>query len=203
MWQKIKKYIDNKIVRPFRDSKKPTSEIAKGAMIGMFWAMTPLVGIQMTLVTINWVLFRIFKIRFSIPIAMAMVWLSNPITMGPLYYMFYMIGFLTFHFLGSSSLQISYDTFTNKLSESLSMGAIDGSIDFITYIFVDMGWPMLIGGFVIAIPLSIMAYFLAIKFVTKHRMHLAKKEGITFEEWEHRHLKSHPVPLSLNQPTDG
>ena len=139
MWQRIRIYLDDKLIRPFRESKSPTSEVALGAMIGMFWAMTPLVGIQMTLVTINWFLFKFIRFRFSIPIAMVMVWLSNPFTMGPLYYMFYMVGFYTFQVLGSDVSRISYNSFTNRLDQSLGMGAIDGSIDFIYYIALDMG----------------------------------------------------------------
>lgn len=203
MWQKIKNYLYVKLIKPFKDSKSPANEVAWGAMIGMFWAMTPLVGIQMTVVTINWLMCRLVKFRFSLPIAMVMVWLSNPFTMGPLYYMFYLVGYYSFIFAGANITQISYLNFTNRLDQSLAMGAIDGSIDFVIYIAVDMGWPMLIGGFVVAIPMSILAYFAAFQFVNHHRKHLAKKEGVSLAEWEHRHVKGHPLPPSFSYPSTG
>ena len=189
MWSWLKRYLDQKLIRPFRESKSPIGEVALGAMIGMFWAMTPLVGVQMTLVTIHWFLFRFFRWHFSLPIAMAMVWISNPVTMGPLYYLFYLAGFYFFVLLGIDITQVSYTAFVARLEQSLAMGGIDGSIDFVLYIIRDLGWPMLIGGFVVATPMSIVSYFVARRMVNAMRARKAHKEGLTLAEWEHRHVK--------------
>ncbi|MCB1172907.1 MAG: DUF2062 domain-containing protein [Leptospiraceae bacterium] len=190
MWTKFKSYLDHQLIRPFRESKSPINEVALGAFIGMLWAMTPLVGIQMALTTICWFLLRPFRIRFSIPIAFAMVWISNPVTMGPLYYIFYLAGYWFFTVIGQNIDLVSYSSFAGRLQESLAMGWLDGTIDFVYYIVRELGWPMLIGGFVIAVPLAFISYFLTLKLLTRYRTRKAAKEGLSLAEWEHLHVKS-------------
>jgi uncharacterized protein (DUF2062 family) len=58
-------------------------QIALGAAIGMFIAMTPTIGIQMALVMLVALLTRPF-FHFNRVAALVMVYLSNPITMVPL-----------------------------------------------------------------------------------------------------------------------
>ena len=60
--------------------------ISRGVLIGLFIAFIPM-PMQMAAV----LLFVPF-IRFNVPIALAMCWLSNPITMPPMYYMEYLTG---------------------------------------------------------------------------------------------------------------
>ena len=60
--------------------------ISRGVLIGLFIAFIPM-PMQMAAV----LLFVPF-IRFNVPIGLAMCWLSNPITMPPMYYMEYLTG---------------------------------------------------------------------------------------------------------------
>ena len=60
--------------------------ISRGVLIGLFIAFIPM-PMQMAAV----LLFVPF-VRFNVPIALAMCWLSNPITMPPMYYMEYLTG---------------------------------------------------------------------------------------------------------------
>ncbi|MCB1137578.1 MAG: DUF2062 domain-containing protein, partial [Leptospiraceae bacterium] len=100
MWSKIRQILDEKLIRPFRESHAPVQELALGSSIGMFWAMTPLVGIQMYLVTMTWLLMKLLGRKINLAVALAMVWISNPITMGPLYYAFYKTGYIAFDLMG-------------------------------------------------------------------------------------------------------
>jgi len=60
--------------------------ISRGVLLGLFIAFIPM-PMQMAAV----LLFVPF-FRFNVPIALAMCWLSNPITMPPMYYMEYLTG---------------------------------------------------------------------------------------------------------------
>ena len=60
--------------------------VARAVFIGIFIAFIPM-PMQMALV----LAFMPF-IKFNVPIALAMCWLSNPFTMPPMYYMEYLTG---------------------------------------------------------------------------------------------------------------
>ena len=60
--------------------------ISRGVLIGLFIAFIPM-PMQMAAV----LLFVPF-VKFNVPIALAMCWLSNPVTMPPMYYMEYLTG---------------------------------------------------------------------------------------------------------------
>ncbi len=58
-----------------------------GAMAaGLFWAMIPM-PMQMLAAAITAIL-----VRINLPIAVALVWLTNPITMPPIFYFNYLVG---------------------------------------------------------------------------------------------------------------
>jgi uncharacterized protein (DUF2062 family) len=90
----LKKTSSHKKLREFIKKYKIPSEylstnrkmISRGVLIGLFIAFIPM-PMQMAAV----LLFVPF-VRFNVPIALAMCWLSNPITMPPMYYMEYLTG---------------------------------------------------------------------------------------------------------------
>jgi len=60
--------------------------ISRGVLIGLFWGFIPM-PFQMA-----GVLLITPFLRFNVPIAISMVWLSNPLTMPAMYYMEYLTG---------------------------------------------------------------------------------------------------------------
>lgn len=60
--------------------------ISRGVFIGIFIAFIPM-PMQMAAVLLFMPL-----VRFNVPIGLAMCWLSNPLTMPPMYYMEYLTG---------------------------------------------------------------------------------------------------------------
>ena len=76
MWPKIKQLVDERIIRHFRESRHPVEELALGSFLGILIALTPLVGAQMTIVTVLWFALRLIRVRFHMAIAMAWVWPS-------------------------------------------------------------------------------------------------------------------------------
>jgi len=53
---------------------------------GLFWAMIPM-PVQMVAATLTAIL-----VRINLPISVALVWISNPITMPPIFYFNYLVG---------------------------------------------------------------------------------------------------------------
>lgn len=54
--------------------------------VGLFWAMIP-IPLQMLAAAINAIL-----VGVNLPIAIALVWLTNPLTMPPIFYFNYLVG---------------------------------------------------------------------------------------------------------------
>lgn len=92
-WENFVRLLNMRLVVPLKRSPHPPEYTARGVLVGMMWAMTPLVGIQMTTVLLTWLAAKkIFKWSFSLPIAIAYTWVTNVFTMGPVYYVFYVTG---------------------------------------------------------------------------------------------------------------
>lgn len=60
---------------------------ARGVAVGLFIGLTPTVGIQTILMILCCII-----LGANFPVAFAMSWLSNPITMAPLYWGFHQLG---------------------------------------------------------------------------------------------------------------
>ena len=63
---------------------------------GLIVSFSPLVGIQMLVV-----FFLALFLRANLPLIVALQWISNPLTMGPIYFADYKIGCFFFNYLGS------------------------------------------------------------------------------------------------------
>ncbi len=104
---KIKEFISKyKIPREYLSVNRKS--ISRGVLIGLFWGFIPMPMQMLAVLAIT------PFIKFNVPIAISMVWLSNPITMPFMYYMEYQTGnFL----LGNESLEnieLTLDWFSNN-----------------------------------------------------------------------------------------
>ncbi|BBG66406.1 hypothetical protein NNO_1703 [Hydrogenimonas sp.] len=77
----VEKY---KIPREFLSVNRKS--VTKALLVGIFIAFIPMPFQMLAVLAVS------PFIRFNIPIAISMVWLSNPITMPPMYYMEYLTG---------------------------------------------------------------------------------------------------------------
>jgi uncharacterized protein (DUF2062 family) len=75
--------------------------IVRGVWIGLFWGFIPM-PFQMVGVLITTPL-----LRFNVPIAITMVWLSNPLTMPLMYYMEYKTGNLLLGWDGIRDIELT------------------------------------------------------------------------------------------------
>ena len=177
----IEKLITEKLINPVLHSNAPVSEVSLGVAFGVFLGLTPTVGVQMYLVALVWSIYRyIFGRHFSLPVGVAMVWISNPLTMVPLYYLFLVTGYR----LLETQNGISYELFTEYLGHiSSTEGTWEMIIAGASFLLVDLGWPMIIGSLVYGVPGFIISYFMTKRIVTSHRKSKASLAGISYKDW--------------------
>jgi uncharacterized protein (DUF2062 family) len=185
----IEKLITEKLINPVLHSNAPVSEVSLGVAFGVFLGLTPTVGVQMYLVALVWSIYRyIFGRHFSLPVGVAMVWISNPLTMVPLYYLFLVTGYR----LLETQNGISYELFTEYLGHiSSTEGTWEMIIAGASFLLVDLGWPMIIGSLVYAVPGFIISYFMTKRIVTSHRKSKASLAGISYKDWRTQNETQH------------
>lgn len=113
--------------------------IALGTAIGMFIGMTPTVGIQMLLVIVTALICAPF-FRFNRVAAILTVYISNPVTMIPLYWMNYKVG----------TLFVSGNVSRERFAQIFHYEGLSEWCSTIVSLVVEVGWPLLIGSFVVA-----------------------------------------------------
>ena len=153
----IKKY---KIPRELLSVNRKS--ITRGLLVGIFWGFIPM-PLQMVAVV-----FTTPFVKFNVPIAISMVWLSNPITMPFMYYLEYITG--TF-ILGMEHLRVhmTIEWFHGHLGD----------------IFI----PLYVGTFFYAITVSVLVYYgvnwLWIKSVHKEKRHQKRKDNLKKKKKRH------------------
>jgi len=107
--------------------------VTRGVGIGLFWAFIPM-PMQMLAVMATTPF-----IRFNVPIAISMVWLSNPFTMPPMYYMEYLTGNFLLGREGLDDIELTMEWFTENFDAilvPLYTGTAFYSIVFSTIIYI-------------------------------------------------------------------
>ena len=154
--QNIGRAIKKRLIIPILRSPHPPEHTARGVAIGTLWAMTPLVGIQMWLVSMTWIFYKkILKKSFSLPLGLAFTWITNVFTMVPVYYVFYVTGQMMMghwdSISGYSHLKnIIHQTFLSDLS------FWDEWVLFFKLLVQDWGVAMIVG----CLPWMIFGYWL-------------------------------------------
>ncbi len=136
--------------------------IALGAAIGMFVAMTPTVGLQMILVLlIAAVTSPLFD--FNRVAALVMVYVSNPVTIVPIYWLNYRVGCL---FYPSS---LTWDYFERLHAQ--------GWWTVLTAVFVEIGAPLIAGSLITATVAGLLTYPLVRWLIDVVRAEAEDEEG--------------------------
>lgn len=87
--------------------------VSRGVLVGLFWGLVPM-PMQMLAVVLTIPLFR-----FNVPIAISMVWLSNPLTMPLMYYVEYITGNLILGRDGIGDVQLTLQWFQSNMKSIL------------------------------------------------------------------------------------
>ena len=137
--------------------------IALGAALGMFITFTPTVGIQVLIVLI-----LSMVVRFNRFAAIVLIYLSNPVTIIPIYYADYVIGLFV---QGESGL--SLEEFGLLWDQSVITAGEVGFWGATQVLFKSLGTdviiPMFIGGGVLGGFVGVVTYPLTLRWVQRYR----------------------------------
>lgn len=141
----------------------PPHKIALGAALGMFVAFTPTVGFQMVIVVFLAWMFRANKLA-GVPI----VWITNPVTVVPIYYPCYLLGAFL---LGTEILTVDQWPTVEQLSGSW-WHKVTTFWNFTLTIF----GPLWVGGCVIGLVTGGITYVIAFVGISKYRKTISLKK---------------------------
>lgn len=107
---KIDKFIDKyNLPKPYFAVNRRM--ITRGMIIGLFFALIPMPS--QILATMALTPF----IKFNVPVAITMVFISNPITMPPMFYVEYLTGNFLLGLEGVKGVELTVDWFWNNLDD--------------------------------------------------------------------------------------
>jgi uncharacterized protein (DUF2062 family) len=144
-------------------NNKPLKEIARGVQVGVFWGLTPTIGLQIYIVLLQWLVQNyILKKKFDITLALTLIWISNPITVVPLYFLFYQTGSILLNLLGYSFIEAHFLGSIQNLINVFStdqMNFLEKTIYLSKFLFNRWGVVLFVGSLVYAVPISFASYF--------------------------------------------
>jgi len=145
--------------------------IARGVALGTLIGMTPTVGIQMTLAVIFAAISRANRLA-----AVALVWLSNPVTIVPIYWFDYWFGGLILRpFINIEPLTWADIEKALSVKSSGFFGVLWGFIKGLGQITAQAYPVMFLGGFVSGVLLGVFAYIFTLRAVRRYREKKEKK----------------------------
>ncbi|MBK8908111.1 MAG: DUF2062 domain-containing protein [Rhodospirillales bacterium] len=168
LWQRLGRLVHLRLMIPVRRSAHPPEYTARGITVGLFWAFTPLIGVQMYLVGLTWLVARARPgWEFNILVALAWTWVTNVFTLIPVYYVYYITGQLM---LGQPSLASGYAHFAAAWEAALSVeGLWQGIVAWAQVIWTEQGLPMFIGCVPYAIGSAWLGYRLSVAYIVRLR----------------------------------
>ncbi len=107
--------------------------ISKAFLVGIFCSFIP-IPFQMVLAAVVAV-----WVNCNLPVSVALVWISNPVTMPPIFYFNYLVGA---YILGTPTIHFNFEL----------------SISWITEKIYEIGLPLYFGSLVCALFFSVLAY---------------------------------------------
>ncbi|MCK6512616.1 DUF2062 domain-containing protein [Myxococcota bacterium] len=164
-----------KVIKPLIEIEGTPESIALGAAVGMFIALTPTIGIQMTVsVVVGTLINRYTRWTMNRIVAVAMCWVSNPVTMLPMYYGYLWLGWILTGrgWMPPFSLEGWRQQFATYLQRDPSqMTWVDQIKGFVMAGLGELALPMWIGSLIIATLISIPMYPLTLRIVRRYRAH--------------------------------
>jgi len=158
--------------------------IALGTAVGVFVGLTPTVGLQMVLVLLIWTLVRPL-FRFNRMAALIAVYVSNPLTVVPMYWFNYRVGTLYFS-----------STITRK--EFAAIFQYDSLSEWwqaLTRLFVDVGVPLVVGSLIVATVGGLITYPLMLRLFMRLRHQQPRERQRTAGGLDKETVKQQPVRI--------
>ena len=152
MFDRLRKWI-----RHISGIDDPPDKIARGLALGIFVGFVPIMGIQMAAVLPFALLFRGNKAA-----AMAGVWISNPLTVIPIYFVDYIVGLQFLPYRHLTWNDFSSQLTTTTMTKFLALGEM-------------LVVPLFLGGAVVGVICGIPTYFVTKALVERSRRRLARR----------------------------
>ena len=93
VWRRFKRLLRYRLVIPVLRAADHPRALARGVAAGVLIGTSPTLGLQTTLLVLLFLACRpVPWLRFNLVVAFAWSWVSNPFTLGPLYYLYYVTG---------------------------------------------------------------------------------------------------------------
>lgn len=160
----------HRLIVPLKRSPHPPEHSARGILIGLVWGLTPTVGIQIIGVSLTWLVARrLFGWNFSYLIALAWTVVTNPLTLLPLYYVFYVTGELMLG--GGGGGLDGYQAFVGLWDRTFAPDT-SWSEEVATYFSVivgDWGLRLFLGSIPYAAVAAAIGYWWGLRFVVRYR----------------------------------
>jgi uncharacterized protein (DUF2062 family) len=169
LWGRLSRLVHFRLVVPLKRSRHSPEHAARGVMVGLFWAFTPLVGVQMYLVFLTWLAARGKpRFEFSLIIGLAWTWVTNVFTIWPVYYAFYVTGRIL---LGRTEGATGYASFVAKWEAVLAAnnGFIDSFLASVKLVAHDQGMAMAVGCLPYAVGTAWLGYYCTLQFIRRRR----------------------------------
>lgn len=175
--ERMKRLSRLKLLIPLKRSPHSPEYSARSVAVGVFWSMTPLVGIQMYLCLMTWLAFRPFRrLHHSLVISCAWTWLTNVFTMLPVYYVFYATGqIMTGHWDDITGYGAFHHAWHDSFAGASSFWT--GLLELVALLARELGIAMSIGCLPYAIGGAWLSYALSLKYVRRRRRRLSEKRA--------------------------
>lgn len=136
--------------------------LAMGFAMGTAVALTPTVGIQMAVSAV-----LAFLLRCNKTSAILMAWISNPITMIPIYWFDYKIGCLLYDLVGIAHVPFSKERFVAVFDGIAGSSWWEAMID-LARASMEIFAPMMVGGAVFGLAVAVPVFLLVHRYATRN-----------------------------------
>lgn len=174
------RYLLRRALRALGRATGTAHQIAMGVAIGFFVGWLPIIGIQMAVAVVVCQIFRANKLVPIFPI-----WLTNPVTMVPIYSFNYWVGWLVVGGPPLSELAAVLRRMIIVPEPTEEVGRMAAWWDGVKHSFselLSMGWdmqiPLWLGCVIVGLALAIPSYYISYKFVVAFREAVDKKRRL-------------------------
>ncbi len=166
-----------RLLIPVLRGKREPEHTARGVFVGLLVALTPTVGVQMPIVLLLWLAGRAIgrSWDFNLIVGMAWTWVTNLVTVPPLYYGFLVTGEIM---MGRWEQRGGYGDFQTSLDGLLATdtGPLETLWVYVAGIFELWGVPMFVGCIPWAIVGSWVGYRWSLGMIRRFRLRRMQKE---------------------------
>jgi uncharacterized protein len=164
-WQAMLRGLRYRLVIPVFRSPHSAEYTARGVANGVFWGLTPTVGLQTIEIFAAWFAGRRLGFNSSLLQAYIWAWVNNPVTMIPLYYTYYVTGLWL---LGDIKASTGYAGFVDVWTAATALGWWTGFVAVVRAI----GEPLFLGSVPYTVVGTLLAYRWSVRVLRRRQQRL-------------------------------